>query len=152
MATETLTCDDITSQCILFIDDEKKLTEHYIKKLKHLKYAVETCRDASEARSWVDKRDHEVHAYVLDIAMPEEKNSKIDFRTGVRLYHWLRNKTPGTPIAILTNRTPSDVLVDFPEGRSPDKRLRILWKPDCTPQELADNLREMISTTVKDKF
>ena len=131
---------------ILFIDDEKRLPEYYSKKLRGQGHTVVTSRSAADALRLVDEERGNFHVYIVDIMMPSDGQTgglenDDDTRTGLFLYRKIRDGLPRVPIVILTNRFPDELL---DHDSTNDTALRVLWKPNCTPQELVDNLEELL--------
>ena len=132
---------------IVFIDDERKIPEYYTARLGKENFEVVRCQGPDEAIDYLKRNPGPAQAFILDIMMPsgeayKDCDTDDDTNTGLLLYAYIRKQCPTTPIVILTNRQISEL----PQEQADDPNKLVLWKPDCTPSELAEQVKSLISS------
>jgi CheY-like chemotaxis protein len=131
---------------VLFVDDERKMPEYYTAKLEKSDFEVVRRRDPDEALDYLAQHGAEVRVTILDIMMPSgdvyrSRCGDDDTDTGLFLYSDIRERYPRMPIVVLTNRSGSKLFDQQPA----DPWRVILWKPNCMPSELVEQVRALIS-------
>ena len=122
------------SKTILFIEDDKPISEMYARVLERQGYQVDFAYNGSEGLAKAQAGHYDL--ILLDIMMPE--------LTGIEVLHVLRGPegkgTPGTKIVILTNlaqdKTSQEALKAQADG--------YIIKADIVPSQLADLVGNLI--------
>lgn len=133
---------------ILFVDDEKRWTEPYIRELEELQstgFHVHYEATVDGAWSFFLKNQKDIVLLILDIMMapgklfiPEEARNGL--RTGVRLYEKMRAEAPNLPIIMLTNVSDERIKEKF----AMEANCLFVRKPECFPYELVDKVRNFL--------
>ncbi len=128
---------------ILFVDDEKRRMESYVKELKLSGYEVEIKSDVDSALDFFNKNYKQIELLILDIMMPagnafENVDTKYGLRTGIIFYEGIRNRNSTLPIIIFTNV--SDEAVE--KKINLDKKSLFLQKEDFLPFQFIDEIKD----------
>ena len=83
---------------ILVVEDEAKLNELIVRRLKREHYSVDACLDGSEAMDYLAGAEYD--AVILDIMLPGAD--------GFEVLRWLRGRGDRTPVLFLTARDTVD--------------------------------------------
>jgi DNA-binding response OmpR family regulator len=122
------------SKTILFIEDDRPISEMYARVLERQGFQVDFAYDGSEGLAKAQANHYDL--ILLDIMMPE--------LTGIEVLHVLRGAdghgNPGTKIVILTNlaqdKTSQEALKAQADG--------YIIKADIVPSQLADLVGNLI--------
>ncbi len=122
------------SKTILFIEDDKAISEMYARGLESKGYSVEFAYNGSEGLAKAQAKHYDL--ILLDIMMPE--------LTGIEVLNVLRGPdgqgSPGTKIVILTNlaqdKTSQEALKAQADG--------YIIKADIVPSQLAELIGKLV--------
>ena len=121
------------SKTILFIEDDKPISEMYARVLEREGYTVEFAYDGAEGLKKAQSKVYDL--ILLDIMMPE--------KSGIEVLHELRGEdgsgSPETKIVILTNlaqdKTSQEALRSQADG--------YIIKADIVPSQLVDLIEKL---------
>ncbi|HSX01399.1 MAG TPA: response regulator [Candidatus Saccharimonas sp.] len=122
------------SKSILFIEDDKPISEMYARVLERNGYTVDFAYDGAEGLQKATSKPYDL--ILLDIMMPQ--------KTGIEVLHELRGEDgkghPNTKIVILTNlaqdKTSQEALKSQADG--------YIIKADIVPSQLADIIGKLL--------
>jgi DNA-binding response OmpR family regulator len=131
---------------ILFLDDERRIMDSYVRELEFSGYQVAFQSDVDTALKFFEENLPQIDLIILDIMMPagstfKDVDTRQGLRTGLYMYEKIRQKASNVPVIILTNVSDEKVAERF---RSENK----CWffrKEDYLPFELAQQIDEMVS-------
>lgn len=131
---------------ILFIDDEGRRMDSYVRELELSKYDVSFQYNVDVSLAFFEKNLPQIDLIILDIMMPpgssfKDVDTNLGLRTGVRFYEKIRQKAPELPVIILTNVSDEQLAERFRE----EEKCRFLRKEDYLPFELVQQVDEVIS-------
>lgn len=131
---------------ILFVDDEKREMDSYVKELDFSGYKVSFQNDVDDALMFFEENLNRIDLLILDIMMPpgssfKNVDTELGLRTGVHFYESIRQKTPDLPVMILTNVSDKRVAERF-------RREHKCWffrKEDYFPYEIVEEVKEVLA-------
>jgi CheY-like chemotaxis protein len=132
---------------ILFVDDDRYISELYITALCENGFTVELCDNADDADVKLTAGVLGYDAIVLDLSMIPGKASKDEaalggLGTGVWLYKRLRKVHPTVPVVVLTNVLQGPILEQLPT--SDDPQLVVVHKIDTDPFDLHQSIDDLL--------
>ncbi len=130
---------------ILFIDDEKREMDSYVRELELSGYQVSFQKNVDAAIDFFEGNFREIELLVLDIMMPPgEVFKNVDteggLTTGIHVYKRVRQRFPTLPVVILTNVTDENIIESFRK----EAHCRFLSKEEYLPFELVDEIKEVL--------
>ena len=130
---------------ILFIDDEKREMDSYVKELGFSGYKVSFQNDADDALRFFEGNLSRLDLLILDIMMPpgssfKDVDTDLGLRTGVRFYERIREKAPDLPVMILTNVSDERVADRFRR----ENKCWLLRKEEYLPFEFAEEVKKVL--------
>jgi CheY-like chemotaxis protein len=142
---------------ILIVDDELATADaaphgsymwYYTQALRDGGFHVSKAQGPDDALEELSSKNKEVDLVILDIMMPPgkayEKEDTLDgLRTGVFLAKAIQSRRPHLPILVLTNVQNPETLSQLRQIHSVKE---ILYKPDCTPFDLVDEVQSLGET------
>jgi CheY-like chemotaxis protein len=146
--------EDLSKKRILIVDDELVPGQagatymwYYVQALRDAGFDVKEAITVDEAVEALACPGAEYDLVILDIMMPpgqafERAASLRGLRTGVLLAKVISDTYPRVPMVVLTNRFPwgSQELEGISNVR------RTLYKPDCTPFMLAEEVKGLLES------
>jgi CheY-like chemotaxis protein len=129
---------------VLLIDDDRLPMKYYVKRLQKECFDVIQKVDPDEAWAYLETNP-DIDCIILDIMMsPGRRYAKQDtnegLKTGVLLYHDIRNKYPTVPVIVLTNINNPNTLKELDK----DPHLTEVRKAEYPPKELAELLNNLL--------
>lgn len=134
---------------ILLVDDEPRKMDSYILELKFSGYEVEFKQDVDSAFKYIHKNASKLDLIVLDILMPpgeitKNMDTNDGLRTGVCFLELIRKELSVVPIFIFTNTYINDD-PKFDKIIKEDKNIKLLYKTDNLPFELAEKVQNILA-------
>lgn len=130
---------------ILMIDDEHREAGSYVEELEYSGFRVHFEKDVDRALRFVTENIQEIELLILDIMMPPGRTlaqsaTRNGLRTGVELFHRIREISTSLPIIVLTNVSDQAVEATFLRKAN----CRFLRKEDQLPFELVEEVRNFL--------
>ncbi len=141
---------------ILFVDDEKREMDSFVKELELSGYKVEFIQNVDTALSFFDENAEKIEILIVDIMMPsglklKEKPTRKGLSTGFFLQEIIREKKPTLPIIIFTNVPENNIseyiddeMVKKLEECQENKKIFFFQKADLFPYELVDEIKKIL--------
>jgi len=134
---------------ILFVDDEPRRMDSFVQELRYSGYEVEFQQDVDSAFRYIQKNAEKLDLIILDILMPpgeitREMDTDFGLRTGICFLDIVKKNFPSIPIFVLTNTYVNDDPW-FNENITGDKKVRLLYKMDLLPFELAEKVQDILA-------
>jgi DNA-binding response OmpR family regulator len=131
---------------ILFIDDELKYMDSFVRDLSMSGYQVNFQKDVDGAWRYFEENTNEIELLILDIMMPpgetfKDKDTDDGLRTGVHFYKRVRESVPGLPVIVLTNVSAEEVKARF-QG---EDNCSFFQKKDYLPFQIVQEVRRILS-------
>ncbi len=131
---------------ILFVDDEKREVESYVRELQLSGFHVCFQNDVDSALRYFRENAENISILVLDLMMPAgsafaKEDTDMGLRTGVRFYDSVRARAPDLPVIVLTNVSDESVARRF----SAEHQCRFLRKEDYLPFEVVEEIRLLLN-------
>jgi CheY-like chemotaxis protein len=128
---------------ILFVDDDKREMDSYVRELEWSGHTVEFKSKVDPALQFLD--ENQVELLILDIMMPsgeafKDVNTDSGLDTGLHFYKKVRDKYPNLSIMIFTNRSDKAIENNF----SKDARCRFFRKEKFLPFEFAEEVSNIL--------
>jgi len=147
----------VRAKAILFIDDElgadqdtpdASYMSYYLQALRERGFQVMVATGADSALQQLADNSENMGLIVLDIMMPPGKafandDTRGGLRTGVLLAEHIAQAYPDIPMMVLTNIPDPD---ERKEIESQKNVVRTLFKPYCTPFELAQEVQDFVGS------
>lgn len=131
---------------ILFVDDEPFFVDAYKEELEADGYKVSIVKSIAIAMKRLEENPREIDLVILDVMMThpkpprEDSTGEADLTAGFWFYDWIRERLPGLPVIVLTNKTTSDVDRKF----SSEENCALFRKgPQCPAFALVAQVRSM---------
>lgn len=129
---------------IMLVDDERRRVDSYLAELEFSGYSVHLESDVDSAWSFFLNNIDDVELLILDVAMPHgstftDGETERGFRTGVKLYQKVRERSPAHRVMMLTNfaRELSDSMMQ-------DSKCWLFSKGDLLPFELVEEVKRIL--------
>ncbi len=134
---------------ILFIDDETRRMQPYVRELEDNNHEVVFQDDADRALFIIQDDTIHLDLAVLDISMPPGKSVAFEdtregFRTGLFLYERLRSVRPYLKVIFLTNVSDRRVAERF--AMEDPTLCRFVRKPEALPSEFSRMVEEFLQS------
>lgn len=131
---------------ILFIDDEPRYMDSYIRELELSKYEVVFQHNVDEALKFFEDNLTRINLIILDIMMPpgssfKDVDTQLGLRTGVYFYERVRQTAPELSIIILTNVSDIQLANQFKR----EKNCWLLRKEEYLPFELTEYVETILT-------
>ena len=130
---------------ILIVDDERLMTDPYIRALQRKQFHVEHCLTVDCAIKKIITENASFSLVILDVMMPPgeafaKENTLEGLLTGVFLFQKLRKERPNLPFIVLTNVVHQETLDRF----SSDLNVEVIHKTECPPFDLVDRVASRV--------
>jgi CheY-like chemotaxis protein len=131
---------------ILWIDDEPRSLDSFIKELEFSGYEVEFTKNVDDGLKFFHANSDMIELIISDMMMPGSQIKKYpdqdDTKTGQYFYEEIRRLDPNMPIILFTNFSIDEELEKI---TSDDSRAEILHKPDFLPYEFLEKIKDFLS-------
>jgi CheY-like chemotaxis protein len=131
---------------ILWIDDEPRSLDSFIKELEFSGYKVELKQNVDDALDFFKANRDKIKLIISDMMMPGSQRHNYSDHDGTEngksFYKEIRNLVPNLPIILFTNFSIDEDLEKITEK---DSRAEILHKPDFLPYEFLEKIKDFLS-------